>query len=84
MTVAEHPFVTVTIYPVLIVGLTVMEVVDAPVLHLYAVPPLAVSVALLPLHIVNDGEAVIDGGGFIVTVRVAIEGHPTPFDAVTV
>lgn len=39
-------------------------------------PPLAVRVVLLPLHIVNDGFAVIVGSGFTVTVLVAIAAQP--------
>jgi hypothetical protein len=42
------------------------------------VPPEAVKVALAPLHIVNDGDAVIVGVGVVltVTVRVSVAVHP--------
>ena len=62
-----------------------MEVV-APVFQRYLVPPLAVSVALDPVHIVKDGEAVIVGvgSGLTVTVFAAATVHPFALATVTV
>ena len=59
--------------------------VVAPPVHAYVVPPDAVSVVELPLHIVNEGEAVIvaDGMAFTVTVLVVVPEHP-PVVAVSV
>ena len=45
---------------------------------LVVVPPDAVNVALLPLHIVNEGEAEIVGEGIALTVTVCelVAEHP--------
>jgi hypothetical protein len=59
-----HPFasVPVTVYVVVDVGVTVMELVFCPVLQLYVEAPDAVSVELCPAHIVaGDAVAVIVG-----------------------
>src|SRR6185503_10650047 len=73
--VPEQPFVVaVKVYPVLVVGDTVIAAVAAPPgFHEYVVPPDPVKVKLLPLQIVSEGEAVIvaEGIGLTVTVEVA-------------
>ena len=84
VTVGAQPAVTVTTYPVFTVGLTDIVVVVAPVLHLYALPPLAVSVALCPLQIVSEGAAEIAGSGLTVTVLFAIALHWLALVTVTV
>jgi hypothetical protein len=57
--VFEHPFasVPVTVYVVVDVGMTLMELVFCPLLQLYVEAPEAVSVELPPEHIVA-GDAV--------------------------
>jgi hypothetical protein len=90
--VLVHPFpaVPVTVYVVVVVGfaVTVAPVVeDKPVagLQLNVVAPLAVSETLLPVHIVaEEGDTVIVGCGFTVTVTVAVFVHPFPSVPVTV
>ena len=47
-----------------------LVVVAPPGFHAYVVPPEAVSVVLLPLQIVNEGEALIVGDGIALTVTV--------------
>ena len=67
-----HPFafVTVTEYVVVEAGVTVMLAVVAELLHEYEVPPLAVRVALAPLHIETvAGKMLAVGFEFTVTVR---------------
>ena len=75
VTVVEHElvhpfaFVTVTVYVVVVVGLTVIEAVVAVLLHRNDVPPEAVNVDEPPIQI--DGFAGVMlhvGGGFTVTV----------------
>ena len=55
-----------------------MLVAVEPPVHAYVVPPDAVSVTLLPLHIVADGETdiVADGIAFTVTVLVVVPEQP--------
>ena len=66
------------------VGLTIIAVVAAPVFQVYVLPPLAVSVVLLPLHIVVVPLIKAVGFVFTVTVALAVPVHPTEFVAVTV
>jgi hypothetical protein len=71
---------------VAVVGLTVILVVVAPPgFHAYVVPPDADKVVLLPLQMVNEGEAeiVMVGVELTVTVRVVFPEHP-PVVAVNV
>jgi len=85
--VFEHPtpFDPVTVYVVLLAGVTVILSVLSPVLQLYELAPLAVNTEVSPEHI-DDGEAVtlIVGEEPTVTVTVAVFEHPTPLDPVTV
>ena len=82
-TEAVQPFtlVAVTVYvPAVVV---VIDVVDAPVLHEYEVPPVAVRVAVAPAHI--DGLFTVGVGfAFTVTVPDAVAVHPFTLVAVTV
>ena len=67
-----HPLalVTVTVYVVFTVGLTVMEAVVAPVLHRNDVPPDAVSVVGPPEQLFGlAGVMLHTGAGLIVTVN---------------
>ena len=70
-------FVPVMVYVELIVGLAVTDepvVALKPVdgVHVYVVPPVAVKVALLPLHIGEGIGTVIVGGGFTATATVVV------------
>ena len=81
--VAVHPaaLVAVTVYvPAVPV---VIEVVTAPVLHEYEVPPVAVSVAVAPAHIVGL-FTVGEGSALTVTVPEAVAVQPAALVAVTV
>jgi len=85
--VPVHPavLVPVTVYVVVDAGLTVVEDVFAPVLHVYVLAPLAVNVVLCPEHIVAGlADAVTDGNGFTVTLTVAVPVHPAALVPVTV
>ena len=89
VTVVEHellqPFasVTVTVYVVVVVGLTVMEAVVAEVLHRNDVPPDAVSVVEFPIQIAGLAGVILHvGSGFTVTVVEQELLHP--FSSVTV
>lgn len=68
--------------------MTVAPVVeDKPVagLQLNDAAPLAVSETLLPVHsVAEEGDIVIVGWGFTVTVTVAVFVHPLPSVPVTV
>ena len=82
-----HPFasVTVTVYVVVEVGLTVIEAVVADVLHRNETPPEAVSVDEPPIQI--EGLELVmlhTGGGVTVTVTEHVLVHPLPFATVTV
>jgi hypothetical protein len=79
LAVALHPapLITVTVYVVLDVGLSVIAAVLSPVLHKYVPPPLAVKVVLFPLQIAV--VPAIDAGGktFTATVTVlVVTVHP--------
>jgi hypothetical protein len=83
VTVAEqelvHPLasVTVTVYVVVEVGLTVMEAVVAALLHRNDVPPDAVSVDEPPIQIEGLELAMLHtGAGFTVTVLAQDDVHP--------
>ncbi|SRR5258705_6505164 len=82
-----HPcaLVTVTVYVVVTVGLTVIEAVVAPVLHRNDVPPDAVSVDEPPTQIAGlAGVMLHDGSGFTVTVVEHELLQPFPLVTVTV
>lgn len=51
-------------------GFTVIEAVLAPLLQLYPVPPLAVSVAVCPEHIVAEAGVIL-AVGLVPTVTMA-------------
>jgi hypothetical protein len=68
----QPPVVAVTEYVVFPVGLIVIAVVVAPVLHKYVPPPLAVNVVLVPLQMVVVPVIVVDGGVKILTCTVAV------------
>ena len=81
--VAVQPaaLVAVTVYvPAIEV---VIDVVTAPVLHEYDVPPVAVNVAVAPAHIVGLLTAGV-GLAFTVTVPAAVAVQPAALVAVTV
>ena len=46
--------------------------------HVYVVPPVAVKVALLPLHIGEGVGTVIVGSGFTATATVVVLTQPLP------
>ena len=82
-----HPraFVPTTVYVVFDVGLTAIAAVVWVVDQLYDETPDAVSVALEPRQIVEDGLTLIDTVGVeIVISRVAVLVHPFAFVPVTV
>src|SRR5690349_7698046 len=82
-----HPFasVTVTVYVVVVVGLTVIEAVVAALLHKNDVPPDAVSVDEPPTQIEGLAGVMLHvGGGVTVTVTAHVLLHPLAFDTVTV
>ncbi len=86
--VPVHPsaVVPVTVYVVVLVGDTVLEL-PVPRLcdQLYVFAPLAVNTELAPLHIADGlAEAVTDGNGFTVTLTVAVPVHPAVLVPVTV
>ena len=86
--VAVHPavLVPVTVYVVVLVGDTVLEL-PAPKLcdQLYVLAPLAVNVDDCPLFIVAGlAEANTVGNGFTVTLTVAVPVHPAVLVPVTV
>ena len=71
--VHEFASVPVTVYVVFVVGESISGFIVAPVLHTYALPPLAVSVTPLPEQtVVADAEIEIVGVGFTVTVTVEV------------
>jgi hypothetical protein len=91
VTVLEHElvhplaFVTVTEYVVVVVGLTVIDAVVAPVLHRNDVPPAAVSVDEAPIQIVGLAGVMLHvGSGFTVTVVEHELVHPAALVTVTV
>jgi len=46
--------------------------------HVYVVPPVAVKMVLLPLHIGAGVGDVIVGGGFTVTATIVVLTQPLP------
>ena len=84
--VHPKPLSLVTVYIVVEVGeTTVVEPVNAPGVHVYVEPPLAVNVAVLPEQIVFDvALAVIVGFGTTVIASVFVLVHPEIFEPVTV
>jgi len=82
-----QPFalVTVTVYVVVTVGLTVIAAVVAPVLQRNDVPPVAVSVDGPPAQTVGlDGVMLHTGAGVTVTVNEHELVHPLASETVTV
>ena len=86
-----HPLasVPVTVYIVVVVGLAVMPepvVAVRPVDgdQLYVVPPPAVSVVEVPVHIATDEPPLMVGSAFTVTVLVPVLIHPFASVPVTV
>ena len=79
----QPPFEPVTVYVVVLPGLTEIDAVVAPVFHKYVVAPLAVIVADCPPQILVE-FAVTEGGGFIVINCVAVFVHPFAAVPVTV
>lgn len=76
---------TVTVYVVDEVGLTVIAAVVAVVLHKYDVPPDAVNVVLCPLHIaIEEGVTEAVGEVFTVTKRLAVAEQLAALLTVTV
>jgi len=68
---------------VVVVGLAVTDepvVALKPVdgVHVYVVPPVAVKMVLLPLHIGAGVGTVIVGGGFTATATVVVLTQPLP------
>jgi len=91
VTVVVHelvqPFasVTVTVYVVVIVGLTVIEAVVCPVLHKNVMPPEAVNVFEPPSQMDKLPQTMLHtGNGFTVTVVAHELLHPNAFVTVTV
>ena len=69
--------VTVTVKVVVVIGLTVIDAVVAPVLHRNEIPPDAVSVAEPPIQIIGFGQVMLHTGkGFTVTVVEHELVHP--------
>jgi len=86
--VPVHPaaLVPVTVYVVVLVGDTVLEL-PVPRLcdQLYVLAPFAVNVVLCPEHIVaGDAEAVTVGNALTVTLTDAVPVHPAVLVPVTV
>lgn len=88
--VLVHPFasVPVTVYVVVAEGLAVTDVPvvvlkPVPGVHEYVVPPVAVSVPLLPVQIVKELTPMF-GNGLIVTVAIALPVQPDVDVPVTV
>ena len=75
--------VPVTVYDVVEIGVTVIGLLLAPVLHEYVEPPLAVNVAVAPEHIVGEFTVIV-GLGPIVTVETAVLTQPAASVPVTV
>jgi uncharacterized protein (DUF169 family) len=91
VTVVEHellhplPFVTVTVKVVVVIGLTVIAAVVAPVLQRKDVPPDAVNVAEPPTQITGLGQVMLHtGNGFTVTVVLHELLQPCALVTVTV
>ena len=68
---------------VVVVGLTVMLVIVAPLLHKYDVPPVAVSVVLDPVQISVSPLILGVGREFTVTVTLVDPWQPLPSVTVT-
>ena len=66
-----------------VVGLTEIEEVVAPLLHANEIPPEAVSVAEPPVQIDLDGEILQTGNGFTVTVEEQEDEQPLPLVTTT-
>ena len=75
--------VPVTVYDVVLVGVTVMGFIVAPVLQEYVEAPMPVKVALAPLQIEAEFTVII-GKGFTVTVATAVPVQPATSVPVTV
>ena len=75
--------VAVTVYPWLAVGETTYISVDGPDVHTYETAPEAVSVVVIPLHIVVNPVMDTTDGIFPLTVRsvVTVLSHPVNTEA---
>jgi hypothetical protein len=84
--VLAHPFpsVPVTEYVVVAAGLTVIDVVVAPVFHKYVVAPDANNTVDVPAQIILSPLISIEGSGFTTTVLLAVFIQPNASVAVTV
>ena len=83
-----HEFDTVTMYVIVVVGLAIgleIFVKFNPVVgdHKYVVPPDAINVVDVPLHIVTSLPALAMGNGFTVTITLSVD-DPHEFDTVIV
>ena len=77
--------VTVTVYVVVTVGLTVMDDVVAPVLQRNDVPPDTESVDELPTQIESSEAVMVHGGNGLTTIVIEHElVHPWALVTVTV
>jgi hypothetical protein len=67
--------VPVTVYTVVETGVTFIALVDAPVFHEYVLAPLAVRVAVVPEHMVDEFTFTV-GVAFTLTVAVLAFWQP--------
>ena len=76
--------VTVTLYVVVVAGLTLIVAEVKPVLQVYVAPPVAVKAVLFPAQM--DKLPLMDavGAGETVTVALVTEVHPVALLTVTV
>jgi hypothetical protein len=71
----QIPLLTCTVYEVVVVGVTIMAEVLAPVFHRYVPPPVALTTALSPIQIAAGvTEKIILG--VTVTVANPVSAHP--------
>jgi hypothetical protein len=91
LAVAVHPLalVTVTVYVVLITGLTVVDAESLPLLQPKVEVPVTpvtvvVSVVLEPLHTVTKGGLIVTAGlAFTLTITLSVAEQPLPLVTVT-
>ena len=75
----------ITLYVVVVVGLTAIDVADEVVFHKYDAPPAAVNVAVAPTQIkLADVLALMIGNGFTVTVLIADTAETQPTELVPI
>jgi hypothetical protein len=75
--------VAVTLYVVVLAGVTVIDDVVAPLLQMYVTPPVAVNITLPPVHTVDGPDMLMVGNGCTVTVFCAVPWQPLASVAVT-